>query len=741
MKVKTLAMAAGVCVPLILTGSSNAGFVGVTALAKPNEFGIFAVNVYAEFDNQGNDAMLGVAGTFGAPLAIFVVGGTFWNHPTFGGDLAPPAFAVDIYPSLAFDTFVTIGVKKVGGDGQPVDETELINYPIPIAGTSTQTNNGGWAVIGFPPQGNPFDPINSFPGNGSILIGQFSTTDGIGIEGTFLLQYRSDGVITITDESFSIVVCETDEQCDDGDPCNGEEICVDGDCQSVPPEPDINGNGVLDICDLFVFNATQATFHDTIAEAIAAAVDGDNLFATPLTFPAEPDIDLAGKAITLSSYAEVNQPPGGLYVLADGATLASAAGQDVSLDGELRVKTGDAADVMASQLLTGVTGEVVARSGAGLYVTTEIGAALNGETSLLPDSTMSFSADTTSVGSMILLSESTLLVGGELMNNGAMTALDADLSLGTFLNASSATVSNTTFVADSFTNGVGGEFTGYGEIFSTVTNDGLVTMIGDSVVVGDYTNNDTTIVQIGTLTIIGTLVNNGTIIGDVVTPLAGPGTQPGDGFAVTGDYVAGAAASLLMPDPVWVVSVGGNYDVAIDDNTRYDMVQAELQLSGWGGQVQTVEVMSVDIGSEAVGLDPSQPGHYPVGALRVGPGDTTVELVDNHDNDGLGQGLPEAVYVAQLVVEAGSTLNTGGVAVYFGSAQIDGTVDDPANLIQLPPPCPWDCQPVPDGEVNIVDFLTMLAQWGTIDTCDFDGDGVSITDFLLLLAFWGPCPE
>jgi hypothetical protein len=35
----------------------------------------------------------------------------------------------------------------------------------------------------------------------------------------------------------------------------------------------------------------------------------------------------------------------------------------------------------------------------------------------------------------------------------------------------------------------------------------------------------------------------------------------------------------------------------------------------------------------------------------------------------------------------------------------------------------------------------MLAQWGTIDTCDFDGDGVSITDFLLLLAFWGPCPE
>jgi len=53
--------------------------------------------------------------------------------------------------------------------------------------------------------------------------------------------------------------------------------------------------------------------------------------------------------------------------------------------------------------------------------------------------------------------------------------------------------------------------------------------------------------------------------------------------------------------------------------------------------------------------------------------------------------------------------------------------------------CPWDCGD-DNGDVGIVDFLAMLAQWGGTGSCDFDGGGVSITDFLVLLANWGPCP-
>ena len=55
-------------------------------------------------------------------------------------------------------------------------------------------------------------------------------------------------------------------------------------------------------------------------------------------------------------------------------------------------------------------------------------------------------------------------------------------------------------------------------------------------------------------------------------------------------------------------------------------------------------------------------------------------------------------------------------------------------------PCPWDCALPPDGEVGIEEFLAVLGQWGTVNTCDFDGDGVGITDFLKVLGLWGPCP-
>jgi hypothetical protein len=56
-------------------------------------------------------------------------------------------------------------------------------------------------------------------------------------------------------------------------------------------------------------------------------------------------------------------------------------------------------------------------------------------------------------------------------------------------------------------------------------------------------------------------------------------------------------------------------------------------------------------------------------------------------------------------------------------------------------PCPWDCQSSPDGQVNIPDFLAILAQWGQVGApCDFDGGGVSVTDFLEFLANFGPCP-
>ena len=55
--------------------------------------------------------------------------------------------------------------------------------------------------------------------------------------------------------------------------------------------------------------------------------------------------------------------------------------------------------------------------------------------------------------------------------------------------------------------------------------------------------------------------------------------------------------------------------------------------------------------------------------------------------------------------------------------------------------CPWDCDGSNDGEVGILDFLTVLGQWGMVgSSCDFDSDGLNINDFLEVLGRWGLCP-
>ena len=80
----------------------------------------------------------------------------------------------------------------------------------------------------------------------------------------------------------------------------------------------------------------------------------------------------------------------------------------------------------------------------------------------------------------------------------------------------------------------------------------------------------------------------------------------------------------------------------------------------------------------------------------------------------------------------------GEIAMFrFNNYAIDGT-EVLSRFNDIITSCPWDCGAA-DGNVGIVDFLALLAQWGGPGMCDFDGGGVGITDFLALLAEWGPC--
>ncbi len=62
---------------------------------------------------------------------------------------------------------------------------------------------------------------------------------------------------------------------------------------------------------------------------------------------------------------------------------------------------------------------------------------------------------------------------------------------------------------------------------------------------------------------------------------------------------------------------------------------------------------------------------------------------------------------------------------------------------------PDECEEVPscdgdadgDGEVNVVDLLAVIGEWGSTDSdADLNGDGVvNVNDLLMVVGNWGPC--
>jgi hypothetical protein len=206
MKVKAFSALAGLGSALIAASPAAAGFTGITTEGKPNPFGLLVCNVFASFDRPGHDSFLSAAGTPDSPMDISVIGGTFYQHPD-GGFVPPSAAAVQAFPSLAFDSFVTIGVKMVGQPGgQPYNSLVLTDgfgyYPFSLWNDAFLGGDGiGWAVTPSDPQSDPFNPayVN---GDGQVLIGQFTTLDGTGIAGMFRILVVSNNVATQLNVSF-----------------------------------------------------------------------------------------------------------------------------------------------------------------------------------------------------------------------------------------------------------------------------------------------------------------------------------------------------------------------------------------------------------------------------------------------------------------------------------------------------------------------------------------------------------
>ena len=110
--------------------------------------------------------------------------------------------------------------------------------------------------------------------------------------------------------------------------------------------------------------------------------------------------------------------------------------------------------------------------------------------------------------------------------------------------------------------------------------------------------------------------------------------------------------------------------------------------------------------------------------------DDACDIASGYSLDDNGNGIPD---------ECETDCNGNRI---LDSCEIDWGTSQDLNGNGVPDECecPGDCGDN-NGNVGIVDFLALLAEWGQVGTpCDLDGGGVGITDFLALLANWGPCP-
>ncbi len=203
MKIRYSMLLGGCCAPLILAAPTDAAFTGLSTETRTNAFGLDVVSLYADFDQLG-DQLTSISGTPLSPLSISVIGGTFYQH-LFGSDRAPFDALVAGSPSLAYDTFVTIGVELFGPTGQ----TEDLSFTLPtwpgFGPSSLTTVSSGWAVLPGSAQADPFNP-NFRAGDGRTLIAQLTTTDGIGFEGSMLVQSVGIGGPGMTYAHFTHVI-------------------------------------------------------------------------------------------------------------------------------------------------------------------------------------------------------------------------------------------------------------------------------------------------------------------------------------------------------------------------------------------------------------------------------------------------------------------------------------------------------------------------------------------------------
>jgi hypothetical protein len=432
-----------------------------------------------------------------------------------------------------------------------------------------------------------------------------------------------------------------------------------------------------------------------LASAIVPAASGQQFTVDEAAWPWAGSINTLGRSMALISTGDLRTPSTSVLDLSGSSTLAAAPGSVMQVFGPLRAA--GFIDLTAAAFTLGSRGVLTARINSSLTVNSPL-ANLVGQTRLEQGSSLTFAGTAEATGSTTCAFGSTLTAGTS------------------FTNLDTFTITAGTINTPLFSNRVQFNVFGASAIFGSLLNNA----------------GATTTIRSGTLFVFGDLTNSGTVIGTICSTCSG--LPPS--MDIGGTLSLGSAANLTMPFVGSTVHLGGSFDCAINANTRFDLAQATLQLQSPRPEV-TLEVMSRDIGVDALGLDRSIAGHFPIGELHIGGSPTTVRLVDAHDNALGGTGACEALYVDTLRIDAGSRLINTTCRIYYNTLINGGTVDVPENLIPLQgTPCPADFNM--DGGVDGGDVVDFFAAWeGGDSMADVNQDGgVDGGDIDVFFAAW-----
>ncbi|MCZ6850011.1 MAG: hypothetical protein O7F17_00045, partial [Planctomycetota bacterium] len=152
----TMAWAGAANASIVLDGQGNVEFglqkkLATDDLGNPIDDLLFVTNVYVRF-REIDDRLLSI----GFSNMFTKNGSNFFQH-AFGGNTAPSKALIAVFPSLAFDTFVTIGVKSNDGSDTTVTDPVFADLGNKIV--------GGWFADPDSGQGDAINGILKEDGN------------------------------------------------------------------------------------------------------------------------------------------------------------------------------------------------------------------------------------------------------------------------------------------------------------------------------------------------------------------------------------------------------------------------------------------------------------------------------------------------------------------------------------------------------------------------------------------------